>query len=859
MTPRLVLMMALLAAAAARGQSPAADWRTVTTPHFRVHYTPRDESWALRAASRLESVRNAVAREVGYATDEITDVLVENPIADANGLTLPLLGAPRIVYYTEPPEPESTIGEYRDWIDLLTVHETAHLLHLMRPSRNPLTRTMERLLPLDPITLGAPRWVLEGYATVVEGRVTGSGRPNGAMRAAILRRWAASGRLPSYGELNSSQRFLGMSMAYLAGSAYLEWLERRSGPDALRHLWARMTARQRRSFDEAFLGVFGESPSRLYAQFTAELTRNSAPMTEAGELWQETAFDSGDPAVSPDGKKLAMVLRNAKNQAKLVVFSAGPNEAEEKLDKRIAAMLKRDPEDVAPLRAKPLPRKPLHELRPSDGGDIETPRWTRDGTSLIYTHRQPDRDGFLHRDLFRWTPATGRVERITHLADVHDADPLPGGTHAVAVRNRGGASQLVTVNLLTGEVAERTPPSLAHVYAHPRASADGRVAWAEHAGSWRVMVDGQPAGPDGTFWPEWGSGGALFATYAHGGDLDLVRLDSGNTAVMAHSNGALGQPAPAPDGSLYFLSLDPDGQVVRHLTTLMAQDVAPPPPALHEPFAEGPVSAARPYGLGRQEPALVLGGTYAHDLRFSEVGVRFGDVVGRFDTLVLGAIGDMRGAALAVRWRGWPVNAALHLFHTNDARGAEVRGSYTAHLPPQRTFVVDAGALAGGGSRLFVDTAFRATQRTIASEEVRLAADSRHHARASVRLGVRAGGVRAALTLAGARRDVAVGGLPSSLEPESRNIPRVFDPALAGLTTSGYRGARAEVTSGSLTFFVQHHRLDGGTIRLAGVAVVLRSDVQPLVRLPALDLTAGVARVLEEHRTRAWVGVRWRP
>src|SRR5260221_881038 len=357
-----------------------------------------------------------------------------NPIADANGITLPLLDAPRIVYYTEPPDPESTIGEYSDWIDLLTVHETTHLVHLMRPSRNARQRLLERLLPLNPIKLDAPRWVLGGSATVVEGRITGSGRPHSALRAAILRKWAIEGRLPTYGQLNSGREFLGMSMAYLAGSAYLEWLERRSGPDALRHLWARMTARQRRSFDAAFSGVFGESPSRLYGRFVAELTSSAMAIAKRGpfpdgELWQETAYDSGDPVVSPDGTKLAMVLRGRQGKAKLVVFSTGPNEEEEKVAKRIEKILKRDPEDVAPLRTKPLQRKPLFTLELPDGGDIATPRWipmTKKvslltarptieelgaealptcaagraglGAWLGNTHRQPDPHGVLPQD-----------------------------------------------------------------------------------------------------------------------------------------------------------------------------------------------------------------------------------------------------------------------------------------------------------------------------------------------------------------------------------------------------------------------------------------------------------------------------
>src|SRR5205814_336553 len=88
-------------------------------------------------------------RVIVPAPPQIADVLVENPRADANGLTIALLDTPRIVLWTEPPEPESSIGEFRDWIDLLQVHETTHLIHLLRPSRNPTRRLIETLLPVS--------------------------------------------------------------------------------------------------------------------------------------------------------------------------------------------------------------------------------------------------------------------------------------------------------------------------------------------------------------------------------------------------------------------------------------------------------------------------------------------------------------------------------------------------------------------------------------------------------------------------------------------------------------------------------------------------------------------------------------
>jgi len=251
---KLPLLVALMFAVPLAAQSPTDDWRTLETPHFRVHYPRPYEAWTLRAASRLESIRAAVAKETGYATETRAAIIVANPLSQANGLTFALLDRPVIVLFTEPDVPDDQLGEFTEWVDLLTVHEMTHLVHLVRPSRNPMRRLLEVLLPFGPLSF-APRWVNEGYATMIEGRLTGSGRPSSTFRAAVLRKWAETGQLPTYEELDSDQRFLGMSMAYLAGSAFLEWLVEKTGPDSLRNLWARMTARQRRSFDSAFAGV----------------------------------------------------------------------------------------------------------------------------------------------------------------------------------------------------------------------------------------------------------------------------------------------------------------------------------------------------------------------------------------------------------------------------------------------------------------------------------------------------------------------------------------------------------------------------------------------------------------------------
>ena len=206
-------------------------WRTVETAHFALHYPTPLEAWTLDLATRIEGIDSAVARLVGYAPKGKTDVVVDDPYELSNGSAWPYLRRPIINLWATPPDPRDDIGEYARWNDMVASHEFAHVAHLARPSRNPLTRLIWQILPVDlgPLSVKAPRWAFEGYATFVEGRVTGSGRPHGSWRPAILRQWALEGQLPRYEQLDAWGAYEGGSFAYLAGSAFLEWLVAKRG------------------------------------------------------------------------------------------------------------------------------------------------------------------------------------------------------------------------------------------------------------------------------------------------------------------------------------------------------------------------------------------------------------------------------------------------------------------------------------------------------------------------------------------------------------------------------------------------------------------------------------------------------
>jgi len=117
---------------------------------------------------------------------------------------------------------------------------------------------------------------------------------------------------------------------------------------------------------------------------------------------------------------------------------------------------------------------------------------------------------------------------------------------------------------------------------------------------------------------------------------------------------------------------------------------------------------------------------------------------------------------------------------------------------------------------------------------------------------------------------VTLGGVASSILPRSAYALRVLDPALPVSILGGdrYDGWRIEtnVPGVPVNAFYQRHALGGARVSLAGVEGTFLSDPFPILKLPALDFGAGVARVLDAPEalglrgdTKWWVTMRWRP
>jgi hypothetical protein len=744
-----LFVVAVFGAAPLHGQvRPDRPWRTLETTHFRFHTPLEFEGWTRSIAVRMESVHEAVRSKVGSAPTERIDVVVDDPSNVANGSAYPILDGPALFLWPTPPDPRSGIGKFRSWGELLAVHEFAHLAHLNREPRNVMQRLGRRIFsrPTGPLR-GSPRWMSEGYATYIEGVLTGTGRPHSPTRAAILRQWALEGVLPNYTQLSLSGGYNGGSFAYHQGAAFIEWLGARNGDSSITAIFRRQSAVQKRTFVSAFTGVYGESPSTLYSNFVAEQTADAFRLRDVlaaagvvtGTTVQRLTGNTGDPAVSPDGSQIALVVSGVGGPASVRIWKTevAPRDsaADSAAARRARQQRARDPEDVPTMSSGPPPRTAVHTLRPVMGRGHQDPRWFADGERLLVWRLEPLGDGAARPDLFIWTPKSGALHRVTTGASVRQADPHPDGTRAAAVRCTDGRCDLMLVDLRTGAVSAVLPPVDGVTWGRPRWSPDGAslVASRHVDARWRVTLvdvrtgalrdvgpDDQADRYDAAFAD---SGRALVYTSELGGVPNITQLElaSGVEQALTRVTGAAFAPEPlrtsrdvlflhqtsrgmdlhrvAPDSTpvvgLPVVLAAPNALLARTTSDAVRASLAPRGTQVVDTFAIRALTADRPFTTGPRGYVVSPFGGVAVDGAVAGGQITSTDPIGRLSWSLQGVRGEERrweGGALRTTWRRFPITVSGELFGV----GQSLAATTAVRLPAVAPTLTGAQAWHGG-------------------------------------------------------------------------------------------------------------------------------------------------------------------
>ncbi|MCJ8319340.1 MAG: hypothetical protein MJK12_06885 [Colwellia sp.] len=489
------LVLALLTLSLSQTAMAKDSLQTIETSYARIHFQQDYQAFAEQVADKFDAIYLDVSQRVGFEQNEKIDFLIADDFHQANGYAIPLASGKIVKIFTSAPRSEQTLGSYEDWLDLVISHELTHKIQMSEPSRSWRSMFDKVLFNADVVNFSRyPRWVSEGYATLIETEYTHQGRVNSDYVKALLQQWAIEGQLPSYEAINGNGSYTGNRMAYYQGSAFLFWLQQQYGADKLSQLWHRTTAAKYRDFNDAFKGLFLQSPKRLYKQFVAEQTyhakKSQQSLIASGKLWQNNAYQvlSSEPSAKQD--KLLQLEKDADGFISLNVFALTENvKAKEKFIKENKELLENDPKDIPDTLPLIFNHQAELSVKPNSQHQWRQARWLGDGHALVLQYLVQDNHE-LGFELAKVTLATGKVEKITDSLRVHDYAVMPDLQSVVAVTHYAGFNQLVRISLNDGSWQALTDKKLNVQMDNLTLSPDGKklALIANHNKHWQIHL-----------------------------------------------------------------------------------------------------------------------------------------------------------------------------------------------------------------------------------------------------------------------------------------------------------------------------------------------------------------------------------
>ncbi|MFZ5477469.1 MAG: BamA/TamA family outer membrane protein [Myxococcota bacterium] len=525
-------MLLALASAFAASWNPDHSWRTLTTEHFRVTFHEGEERVADDMAEAAEEAWDLLTPEIGTTPKERIELVLVDWTDSANGYAT-IVPQNTIVIFVTAPQEDSTLGLYEDWNDAIVRHELTHILHIS---------TVEGLPKLARLLMGtyvsthqvSPGWIVEGYATFEETRMTNAGRGRHAGVDMIKRAAVLEGHFPPLGNMDGYQALPpGGNLRYLFGQDFIQFVADTRGADK----WTEWVHTYGRGLPYLLPAkkVFGATFTRLHREWKAELERRYGAQKAAIEAEGLTPYEvvspegesCGEPAWSPDGQKLAYACSDPRRGYRIWLADAEG----------------KDEEVVAKARF------------------AKTIAWRADGRAFAYASSHVVGLYDAYDDVFLYDVEKKSTKALTNGQRARDPAFSPDGSRMVVVTNEAQVNQLAVLTV-DGQLRPLTANVEPVQYGTPRFSPDGRQiavsVWQDGTRDlWLYSADGQPrrrltwdAAIDRD--PVWSADGRwLFFTSDRGGKTDVHAVELATERLFRVTNvltGAWGA-MPHPDGT----------------------------------------------------------------------------------------------------------------------------------------------------------------------------------------------------------------------------------------------------------------------------------------------------------------------
>ena len=570
------LVLLLLTGRAHAQVDPSGNWRTLHTPHFRVHFRPAYRAVAVTAAREAERAYALLATEL-HPPRGTVDLTLGDDVDGSNGFTT-VFPSSRITILAPPPANDPGLLLYDTWLRLVTTHELAHVFHLDR-SRS-FWRLGQRVFGRAPGLFPneyQPIWVIEGLATYYESKFTNGGRVRGSFHTQLLAADHAAGVSRSAWDAQPFTRWPAGFIPYAYGSRFLHYLAATGGDSVVPRL------------------VEATSAQLIPFRVGRQVARVAPRRTLAG-AWPEGTRPEPARGLQRSPADTRVLARGLRNEPVPSVSDDG----------RWLAYLADDGKGVSELRL--LDTRTLRQVAAHAVNGNVSYGWL--GDTLVVAQLDYTTRWRIRSDLYRWVPG-GRGGSRTWRRETHAArlaEPAGGGGR-LAMLQLGPAANRPTVPAPeepAGATWETVVPSPNGRWMAGTRNAAGRwalVRWpADSPAAARVLVESSGALAD----PAWTPAGQLLFVADPTGFPQVYRWrDSAGGRGGAGGGGAapvtaepLGARAPAAlaDGTVLYAALTAGGWELRRAPAL-AGDGGPraefPPPV---PFDSAPAVPVRETG-----------------------------------------------------------------------------------------------------------------------------------------------------------------------------------------------------------------------------------------------------------------------
>jgi hypothetical protein len=462
------MFVAAIAAALPRtacAQIPSNEqWQTISTPHFRVHFTAPLEAQARHAAAIAELAYSNLAGEL-VAPRGPVDLVISDGTDASNG-SATVIPRPLVIMFARPPIDDPSLVSYQDWTVLVLQHELTHIFQLDRSEG--WWRTAQSVFGRNPVLFPnyyTPSWLTEGLAVYYESRFTAGGRLHSSYEAAVLQSAAMDDAIPSLGELSlATSRFPNGQSVYVYGSLLWEDIASQHGDAAVPKYVDRASGVPIPYFlDRGAKRSFGETFTHAWNEWRDSVTGAARRSTLAPRtLSTPAAFASSRATVVPGGGRYIVDPRWLNDST--LIYSANDGRQTPGLYRVI----------IGSLPSRIARRNSLDVSDPTSNGSIVFSQ----GEFIDRFHTRGDL--YVNDD--------GNDSRLTDDARLSEPS-VRGNGEIVAVQTVPSSARLVRVSSDGSSITPLTAAALDTQWTAPRWSPDGtRIAAIRIAGAVNELV-----------------------------------------------------------------------------------------------------------------------------------------------------------------------------------------------------------------------------------------------------------------------------------------------------------------------------------------------------------------------------------